>query len=368
MYAKEVNEHSPLRILEKSIHGGLGKGNLGAAMARAGVGKTACLVQIGLDDLMRGRGVFHVALGQTLEHVQTWYDALFDDLADHAKLEDREAARTQVVKHRVIKVFADQHLPPDRLERAIDMFAEHLGFKPSVILIDGYDWSGGHSFRDAHTSHIPVAAVSREITAFKALAKKIDAELWISAQTHRGQTGEHPDKLTPPCAPYAQLIDVAIYLESQGDLVQLRILRDHGEAKPSDVQLEAPCRHDALGRRGDAADARPHAAPARRRVHRALRRRRRRGGRVRRLRRGPRRLRDQLLVLRPRHRARARPGQSLRERSHARRCELGLPHRPHAPDLPGDPALPQGAAVDLAPGQLDRRGVRDRDHPERQAP
>ena len=35
MYAKDVNDHSPLRILERSIHGGLGKGNLGVVMARS---------------------------------------------------------------------------------------------------------------------------------------------------------------------------------------------------------------------------------------------------------------------------------------------------------------------------------------------
>ena len=39
MYRKEVNRSSPLRILERSIHGGLGPGNLGVVMARAGVGK-----------------------------------------------------------------------------------------------------------------------------------------------------------------------------------------------------------------------------------------------------------------------------------------------------------------------------------------
>src|SRR5262249_24872615 len=123
MYAKEVNEHSPLRILEKSIHGGLGKGNLGVVMARAGVGKTACLVQIGLDDLMRGRDVLHVALGQTLEHVQSWYDALFDDLAARTALDEKETVRAQMVKHRVIKAFGDHSLPPDRLEKTLAMFA-----------------------------------------------------------------------------------------------------------------------------------------------------------------------------------------------------------------------------------------------------
>ena len=57
MYRKEVNEQSPLRILEQSTHGGLGRGNLGVVMARAGVGKTAFLVHIALDDMMRERKI-----------------------------------------------------------------------------------------------------------------------------------------------------------------------------------------------------------------------------------------------------------------------------------------------------------------------
>ena len=37
MFTKEINERSPLRVFEISIHGGLGKGNLGVVMSRAGV-------------------------------------------------------------------------------------------------------------------------------------------------------------------------------------------------------------------------------------------------------------------------------------------------------------------------------------------
>ena len=49
MHRKELNERSPLRVLEKSIHGGLGRGNLGVVIARHGVGKSAFLVGYGLD-------------------------------------------------------------------------------------------------------------------------------------------------------------------------------------------------------------------------------------------------------------------------------------------------------------------------------
>jgi hypothetical protein len=223
MYRKDVNDQSPLRILERSIHGGLGKGNLGVVMARAGVGKTACLVQIGLDDLMRDKDVLHIALGQTLEHVQSWYDALFDDLATRTQLEDRELVRAQVSRHRIIKAYADHKLPVERLEKTIAMLETHMKFKPSALLIDGYEWA-------RVGASAPSSLVAAELGAFKALAKRLGAELWISAQTHRGETGKHPTKLTPPCEAYDDLIDVAIFLEPQGDSVEVRLLKDHGGA------------------------------------------------------------------------------------------------------------------------------------------
>ena len=37
---KFVNARSPLRLLEKGLHGGLGSGNLGVVVAGHGVGKT----------------------------------------------------------------------------------------------------------------------------------------------------------------------------------------------------------------------------------------------------------------------------------------------------------------------------------------
>src|SRR5215471_4747325 len=251
MYAKEVNEHSPLRILEKSIHGGLGKGNLGVVMARAGVGKTACLVQIGLDDLMRGKDVLHVALGQSLEHVQSWYDALFDDLAARTALEERETVRAQVVKHRVIKAFGDHSLPPERLEKTLAMFQQHMSFRPSAILIDGYDWSGGHVHRDPGQSLIPLAPVAADLGALKAIAKRLSAELWISAQTHRGETGEHPTRLTPPCVAYEKLIDVAVYLEPHRRHIDVRLLKDHDVMAPVDTKLHLHADTLALVSEGD---------------------------------------------------------------------------------------------------------------------
>ena len=54
MYRKFLNARSPLRLLEKGLHGGLGRGNLGVVLAGHGVGKTSFLVCVGLDELLRG--------------------------------------------------------------------------------------------------------------------------------------------------------------------------------------------------------------------------------------------------------------------------------------------------------------------------
>lgn len=229
MYRKEVNEHSPMRILDRSIHGGLGPGNLGVVMARAGAGKTAILVQIGLDDLMRDRQVLHVALGQSLEHVHTWYDALFDDLAALYQLDDREAERSELGKHRVIQSFADHNMNAERLEKILSLYSTHMNFKPSAILIDGYDWEGNSTKKAA------------ELGALKNIAKRLGAELWITAQTHRSVSGAHPTKIVGPCEAYQDLIDVAIFLEPHGTHCTVRLLKDHADAVPPDTHLVLDC-------------------------------------------------------------------------------------------------------------------------------
>src|SRR5512134_2155959 len=102
MIRQEAILQSPLRILDRSIRGGLGKGHLGVIMAPAGVGKSACLVQIGLDALLREKPVLHLAFGQSVEHVAARYDGLFDELAERVDLRDRGRVRESVARRRLI--------------------------------------------------------------------------------------------------------------------------------------------------------------------------------------------------------------------------------------------------------------------------
>ena len=234
MYRKEVNESSPLRVLQRSTHGGPGAGKLSVVMARAGVGKTAFLVHVGLDEAMRERNVLHVTGEQGLEHLHGWYDAIFADMAAHTHLEDRDTVRSSVNKHRVLHSCADRPLSPEHLDSLVTLYKDRMGFSPDALVLDGYKWE------QASTS-----ALAGEIEAFKALAKRLSAELWMTAQTHRGvtvdRTPPHPTQIMAPCGDVADLIDVALFLEPENTHVTVRLLKDHDNAAVAATHLQLDC-------------------------------------------------------------------------------------------------------------------------------
>ena len=81
MLKEEIIKRSPIRILEKSIHGGLGTGNLGVFVARKGVGKTACLVHFATDSLLRGQKALHISFSDDPQHIEHWYTQVFHEIA-----------------------------------------------------------------------------------------------------------------------------------------------------------------------------------------------------------------------------------------------------------------------------------------------
>ncbi len=223
MIRQEAILQSPLRILDRSIRGGLGKGHLGVIMAPAGVGKSACLVQIGLDALLRGKAVLHVAVGQAVEHVSARYDALFDELADRVDLADRRGVREAIAHRRLIWSAMDGAPGARALDEALAAFRAHLGLEPSVILVDGFGWEE------------PGATAT--VGAAKASAARAGAELWMTAR----EAGSGDPMTAPRIAPLsdgcAALVDVGVFLEPHGRHVRLTLVKDFGRFPAIDVPL-----------------------------------------------------------------------------------------------------------------------------------
>ena len=222
MYAKDLNERSPLRLFEKSIHGGLGPGNIGVVVARTGVGKTAFLVGVALDDLMRGRRVLHVALEQPVEHVREHYDEIFADLARSTHLEDIATARLEMERHRNIHTYINHTFSVDRLREGINFLQAHVHFEPIVaIIIEGYPFE---------------TATPADLEALRAVAREQRAELWMSAVTHR-EAGKNARGIPEPVAHVEQAVSVIVSLAHDGKAVHVRLLKDHENPDVSELSI-----------------------------------------------------------------------------------------------------------------------------------
>lgn len=223
MYAKQIHERSPLRVFERSIHGGLGRGNIGVVASRAGTGKTSFLVGIALDDLLRGRKVCHVALEQSVEHVREYYDEIFNDLAHATHLEDAAKVRVDVERGRHIHTFLGHSFSMVKFKAAIGFLKEHLHFEPDVIVIDGFEFGGDHY---------------DDLSEIRDVARRLNAELWMSARTHRDAAAPQPGSLPSPLARYTDLLSVVVSLEPVGDRVRLRLEKDHASTNLAELYLD----------------------------------------------------------------------------------------------------------------------------------
>jgi hypothetical protein len=221
MYSKELNERNPLRLFEHSIHGGLGPGNIGVVVARHGIGKTAFLVGIALDEAMRGRKTVHVSLDKTVDHIREFYDEIFMDLAHSAQLEDIPSARLEMERNRIIHTYAGKSFTIPKLRHSINFLKEYAHFDPACVILEGFDFDH---------------AGLEEIDGFRQVAGDFNVEIWMSAVTHRGVTlDEHG--IPAPVAKLASAISVIVQMVDESDGVQLSLLKDHDNPNVAKLTL-----------------------------------------------------------------------------------------------------------------------------------
>ncbi len=207
MYRKFLTARSPIRLLEKGLHGGLGKGNLGLVLAGHGVGKTSFLVCLALDDLLRGEHVLHVSLEHTVSHTRAHYDTVFDELASQAHLEDEAVVHADVDRLRNLRAYPPAGFDAAKLREAVK-FEEEAGSRPGLVILEGFVAEG---------------ASREELLDMKALAGELDAEIWLSASCESEQVGDIPEDL----AAFRDVFGVILALEPEGETIALRALKDH---------------------------------------------------------------------------------------------------------------------------------------------
>jgi hypothetical protein len=217
MYRKFLTARSPLRVLEKGLHGGLGKGNVGLVLAGHGVGKSSFLVGVALDDLLRGDRVLHVVLDQTVAHTRTYYDTVFAELRATRHLADGAVVQGELEQLRAIRAVSAAGFGAAKLREMVQL-AEATGGKPSALIVEGWDVA---------------RASAAELDGIRALATEIPAEIWISASVDSEKIAALPKELAHAREKFA----VILALEPEKGAVALRALKDHENPNPEALRV-----------------------------------------------------------------------------------------------------------------------------------
>jgi hypothetical protein len=143
MVKAELIKRSPLRVFEKSIHGGLGRGNLGVLASPKGVGKTACLVHIATDKLFQGKPVIHVSYSSRVDYIITWYEDIFKEIAKNRKLRSAVDVHDEIIKNRVIMNFKQEGTRTEQVLKSVEAMITFGKFAADSVIVDGYDFVQG---------------------------------------------------------------------------------------------------------------------------------------------------------------------------------------------------------------------------------
>jgi KaiC/GvpD/RAD55 family RecA-like ATPase len=223
MVKQELIQRSPVRILEESIHGGLGPGEVGIISSPSGVGKTSVLVQIALDKLLQAKKVIHVSFTQHTGYVLSWYEDIFDEFIKTKNLENIRDVKNELTKNRVLMNFNQDGVTADQILRSLRAMIVDGGFQAEALIIDGFDF----------------AKMTRErLGAVKDFAGGLGLSVWYSCTV--GSEGAAYDKQHIPLAigDFAELADVVIVLEAKQDHIALTVTKDRVVYNPEHLALK----------------------------------------------------------------------------------------------------------------------------------
>ena len=219
---KKFASVSPLRILEKSSRKGLGSGNLGVLIARAGAGKTSCLIHIAFDKIFRQEKLVHVSLEEGADKVTSYYHVMYSDLAKTLEFDADSKYDISIDKDRMILAYLKQSFDTDRLRASLENLKNELDFKASTLIVDGLDFEKAERalFND-----------------FKKIALDFEVEIWFSALSHRHITEVNERGIPYPCHRDDDLFSIIMQLKTEPSAVSLQLLKDHDNPTLTDISV-----------------------------------------------------------------------------------------------------------------------------------
>ena len=214
---------SPRTLLERDGHPGPGPGKLALVLGRAGVGKTALIVGIGIDALLSGQKVLHISLERSVDKVRTWYDdLLMEMLRREKKLEHWAAIQLEVERNRHIHTYGGGAFSIERFRQALDLLQSAMDFTPDVVILDRLDSD---------------ELKPETIEALRVIAGEVGAEMWMAFRTHRDDPKPAPGHLPAGAHAFEDFVDLAFSLDPHDNRIRLHVIKDQDQVVNKDLNI-----------------------------------------------------------------------------------------------------------------------------------
>ncbi|MBN2264314.1 MAG: hypothetical protein JW775_00740, partial [Candidatus Aminicenantes bacterium] len=190
--------------------------------SRKGVGKTACLVHIATDKLLQDQHVIHVSYASRVDHIVTWYEDIFKEIAKELKTPAALEEFDDLIRRRVIMNFKQDGARTEQVLRSVEAMIVHGNFRAETVIVDGLDFA---------------QAGPDDLRRFKDLASRLGLEVWLSASLKGAEPLFDERGMPRELEGHLGVIDVLISLQHHGDHVHLALVQDHGRLAPKDLRL-----------------------------------------------------------------------------------------------------------------------------------
>jgi hypothetical protein len=209
MLKKDLIMRNPLRVMGYENDDILNAGEFGAVLARAGVGKTAFLVQLSLNALLRGKNVLHISLEDPVNKVSLWYQEVFNLIAEQYKVDQINQLWESLLPHRFIMTFRVEGFSVPKLEERLSDLMEQKIFSPQMMIVDGFPFD---------------ESVHQSLTEFKDLLNNHQMPAWFTIRTHRHED-PGSDGIPMRLAQLSNLFEIAIQLLPVGKEIHVKAVK-----------------------------------------------------------------------------------------------------------------------------------------------
>ena len=212
MGKEDLVTNNPLRALGLEKEDDAGSQRVGLVMARAGLGKTAILVQIAMDSMLRDNKVLHVAIDEDLDKTSTWYTDILDLMNQEKKVENFQEVIDEMMTNRMIMTFKENSFDTAKLGERMEDLAQQGIFKADCLVIDGFDFTAVDS--------------ATALGGLKTFMDKNDLKMiWFSAVSHRDDDRVSANGVPAPCHEVDEAFDTVLLISPEDDGMKLKTLK-----------------------------------------------------------------------------------------------------------------------------------------------